>query len=160
MLMHFHAYVPYFLYILIYRLYLVLFCMFLSPFLSLLFTLVTSRHLNVNLLHLGTLFVLEHLLLLIPLLLLFGSVIRRPNRTSLRTSLEEAFIRNTKSFYRTSPTLAYPLSLTVGVGSHYVMSWSLVYPCLSRSSTLTCMDLIIQYLSLLLVFEVHALWSH
>ena len=43
---------------------------------------------------------------------------RRPNRTSLRTSLNEAFIRKAKSFYWTSPTLTYPLLFTVGVGSH------------------------------------------
>ena len=50
MLMHFHAYIPYILYILIYWLYLVLFCVFLSLPLSLLFTLVALWHLNVNLL--------------------------------------------------------------------------------------------------------------
>ena len=49
MLMHFHAYVTYILYILIYWLWLVLFCMFLSPSLSLV-TLVASWHLNVSLL--------------------------------------------------------------------------------------------------------------
>ena len=79
---------------------------------------------------------------------------------SLRNFLDEAFIRNTKSFCRTSPTLTYPLSFTVGVGSHYVTSRSLVYSCFSRSSTPTCMNLIIQYLFLLLAFEVRALWSH
>ena len=75
-------------------------------------------------------------------------------------SLDEAFIQNTKSFYQTSPTLTYPLSFTVGVGSHCVTSRSLVHLCLSRNSTPTCMDLIIQYLSLLLAFELCALWSH
>ena len=49
MLMHFHAYVPYILYILIYWLWLVLFWMFLSPSLFLV-TLVASWHLNVSLL--------------------------------------------------------------------------------------------------------------
>ena len=38
-------------------------------------------------------------------------------------------------------------------------SQSLVYPCLFKSSTPTCMDLIIQYLSLLPAFEVCVLWS-
>ena len=91
---------------------------------------------------------------------LFGSVMRRPNHTSLRTSLDEAFIWNAKSFCRISPTLTYPLSFIVRVGDHCVTSRSLVYLCLSRSFTLTCMDLIIQYPFLLLVFEVRVLWSH
>ena len=43
---------------------------------------------------------------------------RRPKLTSLRTSLDEAFIRNTKSFCRTSLTLTYLLSFTVGDRSH------------------------------------------
>ena len=37
---------------------------------------------------------------------------------------------------------------------------SLVHPCSFNSSTPTCMDLIIQYLSLLLALEVCALWFH
>ena len=37
-----------------------------------------------------------------------------PNRTSLRTFLDEAFIQNAKSFYWTFPTLTYPLSFIVG----------------------------------------------
>ena len=135
------------------------FSMFLSPSLSLLFTLVASWHLNVNLLHLETLFVLGHPLLLTSLPLTSSSVIKRPNQTSLRTSLDEAFIWNAKSFCRTSTTLTYPLSFTVGVGSHCVTSWSLVHPCWYKSSTPTCMDLIIQCLFLLFAFEVRALWS-
>ena len=128
--------------------------------LSLLFTLVATWHLNVNLLRPGTLFVSGHPLLLTLLPLPSSSMMRRPIWTSLRTFLDEAFIQNAKSFCRTSPILIYPLSFTVGVRSHCVMSRSLVHPCLSRSSTPTCMDLIIQYLSLLLAFEVRALWSH
>ena len=61
--------------------------------------------------------------------------------------------------FQTSPTLTYPLSFTIVVGSHCVMSRSLVHPCLYRSSTPTCMDLIIQYLSLSLAFEVRTSWS-
>ena len=121
--------------------------------LSLLFTLIASWHLNVNLLCPETFFVLGHPLLLTLLPHTFGSVMRRPNRTSLRTFLEKAFIWNAKSFCQTSPTLTYPLSFTVGVGSHCVTSRSLVYPCLSRSSTSTCMDLIIRYFSLLLALR-------
>ena len=160
MLMHFHPYVRYILYILIYWTVLGLFWLSLSPSLSLLFTLVASWHLSVNLFHPGTLFVLGHPLHLILLLLLFGSVMSKPERTSRRTFLNEVFIRNAKSFCRTSSTLTYPLSFIVGVGSHCVTSWSLVHPCWSRSSTPTCMDLIIQYLFFLLMFEVRVLWSH
>ena len=105
MFMHFHAYIPYILYILIYWLYLVLFCVFLSLLLSLLFTLVALWHLNVNLLHSETLFILGHPLLLTLLPLLFGSVIIKPNKTFRRTFLDKAFIQNAKSFCRTSPTL-------------------------------------------------------
>ena len=51
-------------------------------------------HPNVNLLHPGTLFVLGHPFLLTLLLSLSGFVMRRPNQTSLRTFLDEAFILN------------------------------------------------------------------
>ena len=115
-----------------------------------------SWHLSVNLLHPGTLFILGHPLHLILLLLLFGSVMSKPERTSRRTSLDEAFIRNAKSICQTSPTLTYPLSFTIGVGSHYVTSLSLVHPCWFRCFTPTCMDLIFQYLFLLLAFKVCA----
>ena len=116
-------------------------------------------HLNTNLLHLETLLVLGHPPFLILLPLTFGSMMRRPNRTSLRTFPDEAFILIAKSSCRTSLTLTYSLSFTVGVGSHCVTSWSLVYLCWSRSFTSTCMDLIFQYLFLLFAFEVRALWS-
>ena len=123
------------------------------------FWLVTLWHLNENLLRPGILFDLGHLLLLILLPHIFDSMMIKPDRTFGRTFLDEAFIRNTKSFCQTSPTLTYPLSFTIVVGSHCVMSRSLVHPCLYRSSTPTCMDLIIQYLSLLLAFEVRTSWS-
>ena len=83
----------------------------------------------------------------------------KAHKDFLENFLDEAFIRNAKSFCQTSPTLTYPLSFTIGIGSHCVTSRSLVHPCLFRSSTPTCMDLIIQYLSLLLAFEVRTLWS-
>ena len=159
MLMHFHAYVPYILYILIYWLCFVLFCVFLSPFLSLLFTLVASWQLNISLLRLGTLFVSVHPLLLMLFPHMFGFVMIKPDRTFRRISLDEVFIRNAKSFCRTSLTLTYPLSFTVRVGSHCVMSRSFVHPCWYKSSTPTCIDLIIMYLFLLLGFEVRVLWS-
>ena len=125
--------------------------------LSLLFTLVVSWHLNVSLLRPETLFILGHPLLLTLLPHMFGSVMIKPNRTFQRTFLDETFIWNAKSFCRASPTLTYPLSFTVGVRSHYVMFRSLVNPCLSRSSTPTCMDLTTLYLTLSLTFEVRAM---
>ena len=77
-----------------------------------------------------------------------------PIRNSRRTFLDEVFIRNAKSFWRTSPTLTFPLSFIVGNGSHCVTSRSLVLSCLSRSFTPTCMGLIIHYLFSSLAFEV------
>ena len=117
-------------------------------------------HLNTSLLRPRTLLVLGHPLHLILLLNLFGSVMRMPERPSRRTFLDEAFILNAKSSWQTSSTLTYPLSFTVGVGSHYVTSQSHVHPCWSKSFTPTFMDLIIQYLISLLAFEVCALLSH
>ena len=130
MLMHFHAYVLYILYIFVY-----LNCF--GTFLSVSFSpphspiyVSASWHQNISLLCPRTLFVPGHLFLLLILLPhMFGFVMKMPKRTSLRTSLDEAFIRNTKSFYWTSPTLTYPLSFTVGVGSHCVTSQSLVHLC-------------------------------
>ena len=129
MLVHFHAYVLYILYIFIYLNYFwyISECFFLPPH-SLVY-ISASWHLNVSLLCPGTLFVSGHLLLLIPLLLLFGSVIRMPERTSQRIFLDESFIRNAESFCRTSLTLTYPLSFTVGVGSHCVTSRLPIYLC-------------------------------
>ena len=146
MLMHFHAYVLYNRYILyIFELFWDFSeCFFLPPY-SLVYVSV-SWHLSVNLLYPRTLFISRHLLLLL----------RMPKRTSWRTFLDEAFILNAESLCQTSPTLTYPLSFTIWVGSHCVTSRSHVHPCWSKSFTPTCMDSIIQYLSLLLVFEVHA----
>ena len=124
---HIHAYVPYCFYLLILK----LFSAFLIVYLSLFLTLVASWHLNVNPFRPGTLFVLRHLLLLLlltPLHLIYGSVMRRPNRTSRRTFHDEAFIQNAKSFCQIFLTLTYPLSSIVGVGSHYVESKSRALP--------------------------------
>ena len=137
-----------------------LFWLSLSPSLSSVCVSLLLLHPNTNLLHPRTLFVPGHPLFLILHLFLSGSIMRRPNRTSLRTSLDEVFVRNANSFCWTSSTLTYPLSFTVGDGSHYVTSQSLVHPCWSRIFTPTCMDLIIQYLFLLLAFKLRALWSH
>ena len=108
-------------------------CLFLplslSLSLSLLFTLVRQWHQNISLLRSETFFILGHRLLLIQSFLLFDSKMRMPKKTSRRTFLDEVFIQNAKSFFRTSPTLTYPLSFIVMVGSHYVMSRSPVHPC-------------------------------
>ena len=63
---------------------------------------------------------------------------RMPKRTSQRTFLEEVFIRNVESFWWTLPTLIYPMSLTVGVGSHCVTSESLC------DVLITCPSMLIQ----------------
>ena len=114
------------------------------------------RHPNVNLLRPETLSIPRHPFLLTLLLSLFGFVIRRPNRTSLRTFLNEAFILNAKSSCWTSPTPTYPLLSTVGDGGHCVTPRSLVHSWWSKSFTSTCIDSIIQYLISLLAFEVCA----
>ena len=136
-----HTYLTFSMYFYIDCVWCVSTCFSLS--LSLLFTLVVSWHLNVSLLHPRTLFVSRHPLLLTLLPLLFSSVMKKPDKTFRRTFLDETFIRNAKSFCRTSLTLTYPLSFTVGVGSHCMTSRSLVHPYRFRSSTPTCMDLII-----------------
>ena len=99
-------------------------CLFLP--LSLLLSVSCVMAPNENLLRLGTLFISGHPLLLTPLPLTSGSMMKRPNQTFFRTSPDKAFIRNAKSFFRTSPTLTYPMSSTIGVGSHYVTSQSCV----------------------------------
>ena len=145
MFMHSHAYVLSFQYILIYC---ELFWDFSNCLLSLSLSLsiyvsLLLWHPNINLLHSGTLFIPGHPFLLTLLLSLSGSVMRRPNRTSLRTFLDEAFILNAKSSCWTSLTPTYPLSSTVGDGGHCVMPQSLVHLCWFRSFTSTCMDSIL-----------------
>ena len=130
-------------------------CLSLSPSHSVCINLCLW-HLNASLLRPRTLFVLGHPLPLILFHHIFSSVMRMPKRPSRRTFLDKAFILNAESFWQTSLTLTYPMSLTVGVGSHCVTSQSHVHPCWSRSFTPTCMDLIFQYLILSLAFEVRA----
>ena len=98
--------------------------LFLSLFLSCISLLLW--HLNANLLRPRILYVLRQLLLLTLHLILFGSMMMKPERTSRRTFVDKAFIWNTTLFCWTFPTLTYPLSFTVGVRSHCVASWSLV----------------------------------
>ena len=70
------------------------------------------------------------------------------------------FIRNAKSFWRTSLTLTFPLSFTIGNGSLCMTFQSLVLSYLSRSFTPTCTGLIVQYLFSSLAFEVRAFLSY
>ena len=91
---------------------------------------------------------------------LFDFVMMMPTRHSRRTFLNEVFIWNTKSYWQISLTLNFPLSFTVGNGSHCMTSRSLVLSCSFKSFTLTCTRLIVQYLSSLLTFEVRASLSH
>ena len=129
MFMHFHAYEPYCFYLLILNMFgaFLILSLSLSLSLSLPLALVASWHLNVSPFRPGTLFILGHLPLIL-LLLIFGSVMRKPVRTSWRTFLDEAFIWNAKSFCGISLILTYPLSSIVGVGSHCVASWSRALP--------------------------------
>ena len=56
-------------------------------------------------------------LLFLPYPLIFGSMMRRPRRTSLRTSRPMAFNRNARSFCWISPTLHYPMSFELRDGN-------------------------------------------
>ena len=113
---------------------------------------------NVSPLRPAILFIPGHLPLILPLLI-FGFVMRKLVRTSQRDFLDEAFIRNAKSSYWIFLILTFPLSSTIGVGSHFVTYRSLVLPWSYRSFTPICTDSIIQYLTLSLTFEVCAFWS-
>ena len=105
MFMHFPCIRPLFL---IYLLYLNYFGTFwlslsLSPSLSICVSLCLW-HLNASLLRPRTLFVLGHPLPLILLHHIFSFMMRMPERLSRRTFLNEAFILNAKSSWRTSLT--------------------------------------------------------
>ena len=126
MLMHFHAYVPSFSYILMYYCVGTFLTLSLSLSLSLSYVSLLLWHLNANLLRPKILYILGHLFPLTSHLLLFDSKIRTPERTSRRTFVDEAFIQNATLFCQTFLTLTYPLSFIIGVGSHFVTSRSLV----------------------------------
>ena len=152
----FHAYVPSFIFILI----LIYVGAFLHVSFSLsFFRLVALWRLNENPLRPRTLFILGHLLIhfLTPLLLMYSSMMIKPERNFWRTFHDNAFIRNTKSFYWIFPILTFPLSSTVRVGSHCVASRSLVLSWSYKSFTPICTDSILQYLILLLAIEVRTL---
>ena len=70
---------------------------------------------------------------------------------------DEAFIQNVKLSYQIFLILTFPLSSTVGVGSPFVTSWSLIPPWSYRSFTPIYMDLITLYLISSLAFEIRAL---
>ena len=90
------------------------------------------------------------------LLLTFGSVMRKPIRTSRRTFHNAAFIWNDKSSSQIFLILTFPLSSTIGVESHCVAFLSLVLPWSYRSFTPICTNSTILYLILSLAFDVHA----
>ena len=114
----FHAYVPFFFFLLI--LCLVIFCLSLSLSLS----VICSWHQRrTSLLHLGTLFILGHLLLIL-LLLLFGFVMIKPFGTFWRTFHGVEIIQNAKSSFQTFLILTFSLSSIVRVGSPFVTSRS------------------------------------
>ena len=147
-----HAYIPFLSHIW-YSLLMVFF--YLSPSLSLFLSwIVYAWHPSAKLLHPRTLFVTGHHLLIL-LLFLSGSMMRRPVRTSGRTSPNVAFIRNVAWFYRIFPILLYPLSFIVGVRNLYVRYPWVVPPWSYRSFTPICTVLILLCHGLLLLFEVH-----
>ena len=109
---------------------------------------------NTNLLRLEILFVVLGLPLLLFPLLTFNFVMRRPKRTSQRTSSDAAFIWNIKSFYRTFPTLLSPTSFRLGVGLLFVKVLYNVSSWLYRSFTPIYVASILLCLCLLCLFEV------
>ena len=103
-------------------------CMCVCVCLSLsLFWIVCAWHPSTKLLHPGTLYILRHLLHLILHLFMSSSVMRRPVKTSWRTSLSMAFIRNARSSFWIFLILTCPLSFIEGVGSPFVTSQSAVH---------------------------------
>ena len=135
---------------------LVHFCLSFSLSLSF-FWIVCAWHLSANVLRLGTLFVLGHLLLLILHPVMLGFVMIKLVKTFQRTFLNVAFIQNAKLSFRISPILIYPLSLTVRVRNPFMIYWSIVPLWSYKSFTPICTDLIIPYLFFLLLFEIYVL---
>ena len=125
--------------------------LFLYFFLS---QIVCAWHPSANPLRPGTLFVPGNHLLLTLLRSMLGSVLRRPIRTSRRTSPNVAFIWNATLSYWTSSILIYWLSFTGEDGSLFVRSQWVVPLWSYRNFTPICMDLIIPSLISLLLFEV------
>ena len=153
---HVHAYVQFFSFFLILFFISTFLLVFLSLSLSF-FWIVCAWHLSANVLHLGTLFVLGHLLLLILHPVMLGFVMIKLVKTFQRTFLNVAFIQNAKLSFRISPILIYPLSLTVRVRNPFMIYWSIVPLWSYKSFTPICTDLIIPYLFFLLLFEIYVL---
>ena len=95
------------------------------------------------------------LLLFLLFHLISGFVMKRPRRTSLRTSRNVAFIRNAKLFYRILPTLLSLKSFKLGIGNLYLRNPRGVPSCLFKSFTPTYTTLIPLCLSLLLHSMIH-----
>ena len=87
--------------------------------------------------------------------LIFSSMMRRPRRTSLRTSRNVAFIQNARLFCRILSTLLSLKSFGLEIGLLYLRNPQDVPSCLFRSFTPTYMALIPMCLSLLLYSEAH-----
>ena len=151
MLMHFHAYIPSFSYIIIYFV-LVLFRLYLCLSLSLSFYVC--------------------LLLWHPMRSkAYSSSDPTPSSVQFydenawkdflenfcRRGIPKAFIWNATSFCQTFLTLTYPLSFTVRVGSHFVTSGLLVSPWSYKSFTPICTKSIHQYHISSFMFEVRTL---
>ena len=148
---HVHAYVLFHSYFWI----VIVFYFFLSLSLS---RIDCVWHLSANPLRLGTLLAPGLLLFILSFpLFTFGSMMGRPNRTSLRTFRNVAFIRNAMLFCRTFPTLLSLRSFELGAGNLFVRyPWG-VPSCLHRSFTPTYTTSIPLYLVLPWHFEVHVL---
>ena len=91
---------------------------------------------RINSLRVEILFKVPFLLLLIPFpILTFGSMMRRPERTSWRTFRNVVFIRSAMLFCQTFPTLFSPLSFGLKARNLYLrVPWG-VPSCLYRSFT-------------------------
>ena len=109
-----------------------------------------SWHLK-NLFHLKTRFIVVLLLSMI----LFSSMMRRHEMSSLRTSLTGWFIWNVGSFCLTSQKLLYSVRLPFKDGLLYVRNPRGVMTCSYRSFTPTCMSSILLYLGLIRYSKVH-----
>ena len=93
---------------------------------------------------------------LIPLFM-FGSVMGRPNRTSLKNFRNMAFIWNTMLFYQTFPTFLSLRSFGLRAKNLFMRDPWFVPSCLYRSFTPINMVSIPLYLGLPRHFEVHVL---
>ena len=114
-------------------------CFFLSPFylLDTLVVFMAPKHKSTparNPFHSGASTSSDHA----PLFLHFHMMM--PTRHMRKTFPDEAFIQNVESSWVILLTPTFPLSFTVGNGSLFVMSPSLVLSCWFRSSTPTCID--------------------